>query len=306
MILILVSLMFLVFGILNFYEDYNEQRDNIQSEENQGVDGRNGVDVIKQNDGENIAFDSEEMLVKRNSDLIQQLKAQYSDEDTEIIKSESSSVQFFIYEIAGYIFQDLKKIGECEKLGGVQISSVKVVIMNYNTDEMICTLTSEGGSPIRYSPGNENKFYCVFFHEDYNICVTHPFQVLYEEDYDTVTIFLEKKDCQYTPLCQLRLFMRNLGMDEEYAIVPSDYEVCFSCINTNSYEINCSYVGYTSKAGILFFGQNTYFSLNTDYILDIYLRQEFDSDVALSSSRIFEGNIKNSNQTDIYFEFDNE
>lgn len=312
MIHILMWLALMVLGIVNLYVVFNAgngnndgRGDNIRMEGNQESDEQDGEDAAKQDEGgENADLSQEEVLIKQNSDLVQQLKAEYSDMDTKVIESESGSVWFNIYERAGYIFEDLKKTGEGYELCGEQISSAKVVILDYASDEIIFTLTSSEGSAVRYSPGNQNTFYCVVFHDDYNVYVTRPFQVVNGSNYGTISISLEKKDSQYTPLFQLRLQMRDSGTDGKYINVPSDYDACFSCKKkVKDDKIGMSYIGGTSESGILSWGDETYFSLNTDYVIDVYLRRV--SDNIESTNQVFDGSITNSNQIDLYFEFDN-
>ena len=287
MICILMWLALLVLGVVNLYV----------------------VKTIKE-DQENNNFSSEELLIKQNYALIQQLKAEYSDMDTEVIKSEDGAY-FYIFETAGYVFQDSMKNGEYDVLGGAGVDSAMVVIIDYSNDKIICTLTTDSHGTIHYSPGNRNKFYCVIFHNDYEIYVTCPIQVAYGEyngNSGSTSFYLEKKDSQYTPLFQLRLHMRDLGTDEPYSIVSDDCNATFCCKSVYDSKIcGTSYQSSAFDFGVLQWGDNSYFSLNINYVMDIYLWSWSNSESNSESiHQTFAGSTISSNIVELYFDFNNE
>lgn len=162
------------------------------------------------------------------------MKAEYSEGDTEVLGSDSGSVEFNLYEKAGYVFENLMETGDRDILLGEEISFAKLVIMDYSSDTVICTLNSGEIGFVRYSPGNQKKFYIVVLHDDYNIHVTPPFQVVSEGQRRWTKIFLEKKDSQYTSLFQLRLYMESPNLFERYSIVPPGYDIIFYTKNMRS------------------------------------------------------------------------
>ncbi len=305
MTFILMWLMLLVLGLVNlhFVVDINsnnssEQDNNIQSESSQESSEQDSDDTVR--DDEKAELSPEELLIRQNFDLIQQLKDEYSEADTTAIESESGSVEFYINERAGRIYHDLMNTENYDILKGRPISSAKMVIMDYSSDEIICTLTSSDN--IRYSPGNQNKFYCVVFHDDYDLYVTCPIQVVSGEESGNFSMNLEKKDCQYTPLFQLRLYMTSPDEDKSYCIASSYKDAIFTCRSLHDSKIVNTYYGITTESGILSWGTQTYFSLNADYVMDIYLSPESNREIK-STHCTFDGSVTNSNQIDLYFDF---
>ncbi len=320
MTFILMWLMLLVLGLVNLHfvvdinsnnsseqdnniqsessQESSEQDNNIQSESSQESSEQDSDGAVK--DDEKAHLSLEELLIRQNLDLIQQLKDEYSEADTRVIKSESGSVVFYINERAGRVYHDLMNTEEYDILVGRRILSAKMVIMDYSSDEIICTLTSSDN--IRYSPGNQNKFYCVVFHDDYDIYVTCPIQVVSGEESGKFFMNLEKKDCQYTPLFQLRLYMTSPDEDKSYCIASSYKDAIFTCRSLRDSKTGSTYYGITTESGILSWGTQTYFSLSTDYIMDIYLSPESNHEIK-STHCTFDGSVTNSNQIDLYFDF---
>lgn len=277
-------------------------------EDSQGADGRNETSLPEPGaEEENKDLSPEELLIKQNWDVIQQLKAEYSEADTKVIESESGSVELYIYETGGYVYQDLTKRERIDTLLGTYVPFADVIIMDYASDTVICPLTSGENEAVRYSPGNQKKFYCVVFCDDYDIRVTYPYQVVGGEGHGWDYIFLEKSGGQYTSLSQLRLYARSLDSGEGYSIVPSDYNVNFTLRNiANDQSGGTSYNSFVTEAGILGWGRGSYFSLNTDYVVDLYIECVSGEDRIKSNHRTFDGLVTNSNQVDLYFDFDQE
>lgn len=316
MVFMLMWLMLLGIGIANLYfvlagsnKDPEGSGSSTQSGTPQESDDSSGEDLANQDgkddgkddsDGDDIGLSPEKLIVKQNSDLIQQLKAEYSDEDLEVIKSESSSVYIRIYEKAGCIFQNLLKAGECYVFDGKPVSSARVIILDYFSDEIICALTSDESGEVRHSPGNQNKFYCVVFHDNYNIYVTPPIQVVSGENNGSFSIYLEEEDSEYTPLCQFRIHVQDPSADTPYSIASPEDRINFYCETVMPDEtIVCGgYGSSVNELGILSWGNKTYFSLNTKYTMDIYLRRGIDLQSTHNKISSFP---ENSNIMDLYF-----
>lgn len=313
----IIALALLVLGIVNMYmlydigykdhkgPDSDDQTEDSQEPGTQEDENTSGQDDSgTADDSSDKDLSPEELLVKENWDEIQRLKAEYSKTDTETVKSESESLQIEICETAGYIFLDLMKTEACATLDGMRVPNVTLVVMDYSTDQILCSFNSGEGWCIVYSPGNEEEFYAVAFHDDYDIYVTHPFKVIHGEGNHGTSIYLEKKGSQYTPPCRLRLFMRDMNTEHGYFIVPTQYKAVFTMEKNGTQFV--SFHGRTTESGILTWSQGTYFSLNTDYIMDIYLREAFEDDSIESMHQTFDGSITNSNQIDFYFDFNQE
>lgn len=304
-----------ILGFVNLYAIWNIGNKNPGEPDggdpivdSQGPAGQDGEDAPQQdNDDENADLSPEELLVKQNWDEIQQLKAEYSQGDTEVLGSDSGSVEFNLYEKAGYVFENLMETGDRDILLGEEISFAKLVIMDYSSDTVICTLNSGEIGFVRYSPGNQKKFYIVVLHDDYNIHVTPPFQVVSEGQRRWTNIFLEKKDSQYTSLFQLRLYMESPNLLERYSIVPPGYDIIFYTKNIyDNQNGGTPYQSSTSESGILYWDNKSYFCLNTDYIMDISLQFLSGTFQVESTHRTFDGSVTNSNQIDLYFNFNQE
>lgn len=308
-----------ILGFLNLYAIWNignkpsgEPDGGNPIVDSQGSDGEDSQDGSEQEaggTGHSISpeedLSPEELLVKQNWDEIQRLKAQYSETDTEVFENEDESLIFYIYEKAVLVFQDPAKAEVCDILSGKEVSNVKLVILDYSTDQILRTFYSGSDSYCRYSPGNEKIFYAVLFHDDYHIYVTRPFKVTRGNTPYGTAIYLEKKGAQYTPMFQLRLHVKDLHTDEDYSVVSSRNNAAISVVKNDGIEYDRRYGG-TTESGILTWMEGTYFSLNTDYKLDLYLQQTSEAGSIDSTHQTFDGSVTNSNQIDLFFEFNQE
>lgn len=191
-------------------------------------------------------------------------------------------------------------------LAGAYVSSAKVIILDYFSDNKIYEYDSKGDIT-RYVPANHDKFYCVVVHNDYDLYVTPPIQVIGGERYNDVDIYLDKKGISYTPLSQIRLCVQNSKSDESHSSTPSDYIVRFNCTSINNGGGYLTYViDKIPNSGILSCGKCSYFSLNTDYKLDISLYHQAD-DTSQLAHQTYDGSFRDSNSVaEIIFELDNE
>ena len=302
---IIIWLSLMSIGIVNLYNSIDTSEPNISvneiDDQEASIVAEQNKDVPQPND-EEANLSEVESLIKQNWDLIQQLKEQYSDEDTKII--ENNSVKFWVYEKAGYIYSDLKKTGKYEILEGEIVSPYKVVILDYSSDDIIYEFSPEDSNFIKYSPGNQDKFYCIIFHENYDVYVTPPIQVVGGETDLSNDIFLSKKDDKYTPLFQLCANKKD-SSDEYYVNCSTDYRVLFYCQKINSNKSKTYNHAKVLDSGILSCYGYEYFSLNTNYVMELSLYHESNPDLELSNTT-FNGFIKNSNLVDINFSIDSE
>ncbi len=229
------------------------------------------------------------------------LKASYSDADTILV--ENIEIEFCIAEKAGIIYRNLKKTGKQHFLSGAYAPSAKVIFLDYFSDDIIYSCTSKE-APIPYT--NSDKFYCVVVHDDYELCVTPPIKIIGGNKNNRVDIQLDKKDAVYTPLSQIHLYMQDPKSNGSYDAIPSDYILVFHCTNINDGHTYLDYnVGKIPSSGIVSYKDEcTYFSLNTDYEMDLSLRHQSDENLELAY-QIFDGPVQNSTMTEVIFELDN-
>ncbi|MBD5444628.1 MAG: hypothetical protein HDR29_03660 [Lachnospiraceae bacterium] len=296
--------------IINYESDDKKDNNDNTIEDGNSIQEETFVsDSQKDNSQEvtdgDIIFSEEELFIERNFDLIQELKTKYLYEDTEIIKNDS--VEFYIYESAGYIFQDLIKTEECNKLllMGDGVPYTKVIILDYYSDEVIYTFSPENSHKISYSPGDQNIFYCVVFHNNYDIYVSSPIQVVGGKYQNIINIGLEGKHSEYTPLFQIRLYAQNNKSDATYSIVSDGYGVQYHCENKYTNNPTVTTQIWTSNSGMLSIGQYSYFCLNTNYLMDISLFAPSD-DISRFNHQTFDGSITDSNIVELYFSIDSE
>lgn len=312
-LLALTALALLLFGVANLQAAWNLSQERLREPGggdavvgSQGPGSQDGPEQEAGGTRHTISPDEdlspEELLVKQNWDEIRRLKARYSKADTETFSNESDLLRISICETAGYVFQDLAETENRHALRGRYIPNVTVVIMDYSTDQILCTLTSDEEFGVLYSPGNEKEFYAAAFHDDYDIYVTHPFKVTHGNGGACSSICLEKKGSQYTPLSRLQLHM--LNADQRYTLVPPHYQVRFFMAKNGSSFDRC--YGSTTESGVLTYEQGTYFSLNTGYTMELYLEQPSEPVWIESTRETFSGSDANSNLTHLYFHFNQE
>lgn len=253
---------------------------------------------------DNNRLSKEELLIKQNLDLIQQLKSEYFDQQ-DIKISLGNRVTLRFYENAGYIYSDLEGTELCCKLVGEKIIPSNVIVLDYISDKIIYTFTPENGNYIHYAPGNQKEFYCVVFCDNYDIYVTPPMYSASNADiFKPVDICLNKTDSKYSPLFQVRPYKRDLKLNEWFQPCSSDYVVEFKCKKTSS-DYDDRYFAVILDSGVLSFYNGTYFSLNTNYVIDFFLYNRDDLNKQLSNNT-FDRSVSNTNYAEIYFLINNE
>lgn len=308
---IIVCIGIVVFGIANLYYTYinsdtysklSTQNKGIEETENQDAQNSTEEDssefVNTNNSNTNLSED--ELLITQNYSLIQKLKSEYEEEDTEIIKGDY--VVFDFNEIAGYMYKNLSKTNGYDILIGNTVIPTKVLILDYLNDDLIYSYSPEKDYIEHYSD-NQNKFYCVVFHSEYDIYVTPPIQTIGGDAPKYISVYLNKKESEYTKLFQIRLYVRDSNSDETYSFVSDDYVVHYSFKDIYSGNTEASYETNLSNNGIIAMEDFRYFSLNINYVMDIFLKNQ---EYILLSQKEINGSVENSNTIDIYFDLDYE
>ncbi len=213
---------------INESDDKNDNNDNTVEDNNNSIQEETyPTDSQKNNvpqcDDEYSSLSEEEFLIQQNWDLIQQLKAEYLDEDTEIF--ENNCINLCFNEIGGYLYSNLMKSENYDILKGKGVVPTKVFIIDYFSDEIIYEFSPKQLSSIWYFPGNPNSFYCVAFHESYDIFVSPPIQVVGGDSFGRLDIYFNKKDYEFTPLFQLSAYIYDSKSDISPFICSSDYKV---------------------------------------------------------------------------------
>lgn len=279
----------------------NSQDDNEGNKQNNKdkTENKNSNDDIDNKGNNNLS--EEEILIVENNDLIQELKN--FNKSTKIFHSKSIELSFS--ETAGYIYSDIQKNGKFEKLGGERVTPSKVIVLDYYSDEIIYTFNSQENNCIEYFPNNTDKFYCIIYHEKYNLYVTQPIQVVGGDSYGSMHILLNKESDKYTPLFQLHAYMRDLHIDENYSTCSSDYGVLMQCKNIYSDKGNITLFTDILDSGIISYCGCSYISLNSNYIVDLFLYEESHGDSILSNTTL-DKVVTDSNVIKIYFDIINE
>lgn len=246
----------------------------------------------------NLSDSKAELLVKQNLDLIRQLKDRYSDSDCVLVYNDY--VELLFYEKAGCIYQDLAKEGKSYELAGRHMSVNKVVIVDYFSDEIICTYTPESNS-VKHSPNSQKEFYCVIFDYEHNIYVSHPISVVGGEWYCDVKIIIDKKGTEYTPLFQIYPYIQDAKSSDPYPVDPSAYMIRFECL-VSGVDFGIVYDANIIDSGILSKSKKyTYFSLNTNYELYFHLNRIQDDNTEYLTKQVLDEFITNSNFIEVVF-----
>ena len=313
-IYIIIWLILMTLGGVNLYFVYNndnnvksgEENNNIQESDDQ--DQPSSTEEVYTIANDDTLSEKELLLIKQNYELIQQLKAEYTDEDTITIQVES--VYFYLVERACYVFRNLKKDGTYYELDGADVLSSKVIFLDYYSDEIIYDFDLKQQGTIHYTfTENIDKFYCVVFLDDYEIYVSRPISVILgDEEYSSsIEFFLNKEDDKYTSLFQIRIHM--LDIKSNYSDIPISDDYIVKMEYKDIASGNCSRKYYTeiSESGILEYNNCSYFSLNENYVMNFYLYHKIDDDNSeLVAQEKFNGDITNSNLVDIYFTLEDE
>lgn len=321
-IFIIMWLFLFVLGCVNIYYTnftYNEIVTNKQNDDsvNEGINSQGDNEINEQNDEdqienknvnkdlmneENKNLSEEELLIAENYDLIQELKK--SNSEVKII--ENSSVKLSFFELAGYIYSDIRKTGKPIMLNGINVIPSKVIILDYYSDKIIYNFNSIDKNSIEYASDNQDVFYCIIFHENYNLYVTQPIKVVEGDEYNNIDILLNKESDEYTSLFQVRAHLTDFVNDESYLICSPDNRVSVRCKNKQTGEYsNNLYIAKVLDTGILSCSNCNYFSIKTEYLINFCLYENSDLKQIIAKQTVEKG-IVNSNIINIYFNIDKE
>lgn len=320
MIPIIAWLILFILGIVNLYYMHNihdeaiieqqtcndivndDQKDVTEKKQNDEDQTENG-DLSEDIDNEeNKNLSEEELLIAENYDLIQELKKSYS----EVKMIENSSVKLSFFELAGYIYSDIRKTGKPIMLNGINVIPSKVIILDYYSDKIIYNFSSIDKNSIEYASDNQDVFYCIIFHENYNLYVTQPIKIVEGDEYNNIDILLNKESDEYTSLFQVRAHSTDFVNDESYLICSPDNRVSVNCKNKQTGQGGHSYyITQVLDTGILSYNDCNYFSIQTEYIIDFSLYENSDLEQIIAKQTI-EKAIVNSNIINIYFDIDKE
>lgn len=289
--------------IINYENVDSENMKKSQSDDKWTSNITEQYNELQQVDNEGNNLSEEELLIKQNWDIIQKLKSEYSDENTQIIGRDGVNINF--YEKSAYLYHNLSKTGISDVLHGNKVKPDKVIIMDYQSDNILYTFMPESNH-ISYYHDNQNKFYCVVCCKDYNIYVSPPIMAIEKIGTNIIDLCLDKEEDKYTPLFQMRAYRYNIPRDHFMYILSSDYIIDIYCEKKyNDDNINTFYNVDILDSGILSINGYNYVSLNTNYIMNFSLYHGSDLDSKLSNV-IVDGNVTNSNLIDVCFPINNE
>lgn len=248
------------------------------------------------------SFFLEKILINQNFDQIRKLKAKYTMLDCKIIHGNNLGLYFA--EKACYVFRNVHdKMGY--ELIGDKVYPDKVIILDYSNDEILYVFTPKNNT-IEYIPENQKEFYGVIFNDNYEICVTPPFKVVGGDGEYRPDICLDRKGSKFSFPIQIYTYIHDLKSDKEYSIPSTDYEIKIAYRSIKyGYEENALYSVNVLDSDMISFDEDfTYFSLNEDYEMYIYLYRkiggEYESEYV--AEQIFDGSITDSNFIEIVFD----
>lgn len=285
---------------INSDNDDKTDKNSIQ-EISSAIDSQNSG--TEQTTNDNNRLSEEELLIKQNWDFIQQSKEKYLEEDTIIIKNKYINLCF--YEIGGYLYSNLKRNGNYDILKGNGVVPTKLYIIDYFSNKIVYIFSPKQLNSIWYSHGSQEKFYCVAFHDDYDIYISPPIQVGGEDSYEVLNIFFNKKDYEFTPLFQMNALLYDAKSDVPPLICSSDYKVLVYIRDKHSNGTHEIFDTQLIDLGILTYNNYSYFSLNKNYIMDLFLYHQSNKDLKISN-RTFDGSVTNSNLVKIIFTINDE
>ncbi len=245
--------------------------------------------------------------ITQNLDAILQSKSEYVDSDTQLI--ESDKVWVTVSEKAGYMYYDPQNSDNYLTLRGKSLDAITVYFLDYETNNVICTLLSGKDGFVEYYPGNTRRFFCVVIPSEYELFVSNPIQVLGGEQLQAVDIVLDRADSRYSHLFQVRIKTYDSSQATQEICTAPISAVSFQCVDRYSDHSSFSgirYLGRTSGSGILESGSKCFFSLNTRYVLDISLNgiDILSGEEMSLPYETVDDSIKDTNLIDIFFEYD--
>lgn len=271
------------------------------------LENKFGVSIDTNTNGTDAGVNIDENPIAQNLDAILQKKTEYTGSDIQLVGSDRVLIN--IREKAGYICYDLQDLDKHYSLDGGLLDSSTVYFLDYETNNVICTLSSSENGTVEYYPVNTIRFFCVVITSGYELFVSSPMQALEGEESKTIDFFLEKSDCTYSTLFQVRIQACDSSQTTQDFCILSNAIVSFQCVgrySDHSFFHSAHYTGETTSSGTISFGPKCYFSISTRYVLDVSLKG-VDISSGEKVSLLYEtidGSINNTNLIDIFFEYD--
>ncbi len=260
-----------------------------------------------------------EELIENNYNKIIQEKNKYTlSEATQI---ENRYVNLLICENAGtvYSYSEGEKEISSQTLCGKNLPNVKVILIDYETDNIIYSYDSNTSGSVTHFAQDGDRFYCVVITPEYNLYVSQPIFVVGKKDnkYEgLVSLCLKKEHDNYTTPFYIRLNIKDSNqLDQGYSILANE-SVSYRCIESSSSIDHSSfnsmyYSAYTNNHGFVSIGGDTYynFELNDRYELDIQPRLTDNTTNKIPSFydsyyQTLKEKPDNTNIIDCYFDYD--
>lgn len=259
--------------------DYDENSDNIES--------KSGKDFTVFNV---ISTPSDE-IVRNHQEFILQQKLKYT--DSNVVNIENTFVNFLVWEKAAEISYVPGGTDHMvsESMGGRFISSATIIIIDYETDEVVYTLISDEDGDATYHPSDLRMFYCVAVTFDYNMFVSPPVHLI-DTGYSKpnfIELFLDKPYSVYTQNFQIQVSARDKSKTILNYSLWSNQMADIKCVDSG-YEdyddFQSSTYGFdTNSSGIISIGESPcYFRLNSQYMFFVSLPARDTSYVIIDSS----------------------
>lgn len=254
---------------------------------------------------------SPDEIVRQNYNDILEKKAEYTEADIKTI--DNTYVNLDVCEKVGEIFSDLERKSEAWSLAGQPISSATVIFLDYETNNIIYTLTPNEKGNINYYPGNHKKFYYVVYSPGYKLYVSKPTQIEWQGSLrESVRVDLEKEDSVFSPLFQICIKVMDSSQSKSKFSIFSNSWISIHFIERNTTHDSFEGITYsyqTNYSGLVSIYDKCYFSINTNYVLDISLEMKDTlSDKLLSFYEspytTIDSLITNTNLKEVFFTYD--
>lgn len=289
--------------------DEGENRDD-DDVDNNGYD-ENSVDIAAENEKKstvsnvtNVISTPSDEIVKNHQEFILQQKAKYT--ESHIINIENTFVNFLVWEKAAeisYILEETDRMIS-ESVGGRFVPSATIIIIDYETDEVIYTLITDEDGDATYHPVDLRMFYCVAVTFDYQMFVSPPVRLIDtgHSEPNFIELFLDKPYSLYTQDFQIQVSARDRSKTILNHSLWANQMADVKCVayGYEDYEdFKSSTYGFdTNSSGIISIGENPcYFSLNTQYVFYVSL-ERWDT-----SYEMIDGSLKNTDIIEVYLEY---
>ena len=199
----------------------------------------------------------------------------------------NSTIKFIVFEEAAkvYYFNQERELRKYSA-GGKGIPFATVLLLDYETDQIIQELTTNGEGFTNTYSFLDNKVYCIAYAANYNIYVSGPI-ILTESDYtedghlesDKMYFYLLKENDEYSSLFQIATKdVNNNNIINKEIIVGYTLE-------SNQYAPNFVYFYKTNEFSCISDGSDwLFFELNNRYLLEVALNWYKKHEVINASS----------------------